>query len=281
MNRYTWLGLGGNADFVLEPVDVEDAASAILFCQRNNVPYFVLAPTTNVLIYEAGYNGAVILLNHNLAEATLAGSHLKAGAGIITDTLAQQVLKAGFVDFAPLIGNPRSLAFMLTQQAQSDNHPLIDRLQEVSVIHNGLNAAMTPQVFVRSIRAGALFEIDLLGADYDLSDYDPNLADMLLAEQAQREETSVPLQHRKASFMFRDAAEEAAGAFIRRCGLGNARFGHLQLDAKDPNFAINDGAATPSEVEELLRNIRNLIGIHCHFIPDPAIHLLGKEVIDG
>ena len=59
----TWFGLGGPAKYFVQPRDVPQLAAIVARLRENDIPIFVLGSGANLLVNDAGVNGAVICLN--------------------------------------------------------------------------------------------------------------------------------------------------------------------------------------------------------------------------
>ena len=60
LSHHTWLGIGGEAGYFCEPVDVEALARLVARCQRERVPLRVIGGGSNILVPSAGFPGMVV-----------------------------------------------------------------------------------------------------------------------------------------------------------------------------------------------------------------------------
>ena len=79
---YTWLRLGGPAEFFAEPTSVEELASLVRRCHERAIPARVVGGGSNVLIPDDGVRGLVV----NMAAAafcqiSVRGNTIAAGGG--------------------------------------------------------------------------------------------------------------------------------------------------------------------------------------------------------
>ena len=61
LDAYTSFKIGGPADVLVEPADVEDVRRLVKQASRRNIPWFVLGGT-NLLIRDGGIRGIVVSL---------------------------------------------------------------------------------------------------------------------------------------------------------------------------------------------------------------------------
>ena len=60
---YTWYKIGGPARWFVRPRSVEELREAALRCLENNIPIYVLGLGANLLVSDAGVDGAVFRLD--------------------------------------------------------------------------------------------------------------------------------------------------------------------------------------------------------------------------
>ena len=78
----TWLGIGGPAEYFIQPGTVEQLAEVVRRCRENDVPMRVLGRGANLLVDDGGVRGAVIRLGAGeFAEVQLKDVGVRAGAG--------------------------------------------------------------------------------------------------------------------------------------------------------------------------------------------------------
>ncbi|MCD6377782.1 MAG: FAD-binding protein, partial [Planctomycetes bacterium] len=62
MSRHTSFGVGGAAQYFIEPTTPEQLAEVLRRCRENQVPIYILGAGANVLVDDSGVRGAVIHL---------------------------------------------------------------------------------------------------------------------------------------------------------------------------------------------------------------------------
>ena len=71
---YTWFGLGGPAQYFIEPTCVEQMAEVLKHCRENEVPVRILGAGANLLVDDSGVRGAVIhVTGEKFSEVTFTG----------------------------------------------------------------------------------------------------------------------------------------------------------------------------------------------------------------
>ena len=109
LRDYTWFGLGGTADYVVTPRDVEQLKTVARRCSENDVPMYVLGFGSNLLIKDEGIRGAVIKLTRDeFEQMRFDGERVTAGAGVNLNKLVLGCVRKGLAGLEALTGIPGS-----------------------------------------------------------------------------------------------------------------------------------------------------------------------------
>src|SRR5689334_11628603 len=93
---YTWLKIGGPAQYFVKPRHAEELAEIVQCCHRQQVPVRVLGGGSNILIRDEGVSGVVLsLADENFSRVTIDGTRVTVGAGATLSHLISQTVKAG------------------------------------------------------------------------------------------------------------------------------------------------------------------------------------------
>ena len=98
---------------------VADLALATSVLAEEEVEWTVLGKGSNVLVADAGYDGAVIVLGSDFKRHSLDDGHLRAGAGVILAALVQDAFRAGLTGLEFAVGIPGTLGGALAMNAGS------------------------------------------------------------------------------------------------------------------------------------------------------------------
>ena len=79
---HTWLGIGGEAAWFCEPVDVDALAGVVGRCHDRSIPLRVIGGGSNILVAAAGFSGMVVRLSAPaFCDIAVEPPLVKAGAG--------------------------------------------------------------------------------------------------------------------------------------------------------------------------------------------------------
>ena len=63
MKEHTYFKVGGNADILLQPSEVDQIADALKICKEKSIPYYIVGNGSNILVKDGGIRGVVIKLS--------------------------------------------------------------------------------------------------------------------------------------------------------------------------------------------------------------------------
>src|SRR4030042_2260751 len=81
MSEITSFRIGGPADLILYPRDLQDLQIVTVRCRDQGVPYLLLGNGTNLLVSDRGVREPSINLSHGFGEIRKEGQKLMVGAG--------------------------------------------------------------------------------------------------------------------------------------------------------------------------------------------------------
>src|SRR5690349_15872212 len=81
--RFTWYKIGGPAKYLVRPRSIEELQEASRRCVENNIPIYVLGLGANLLVADAGVDGAVFRFNEEFwRRIKFDGTTLEVGSGV-------------------------------------------------------------------------------------------------------------------------------------------------------------------------------------------------------
>ena len=106
MKKHTTFRIGGPADIVVKPSDIEQIKKLCGECQKQNAPYVILGNGSNVLVADEGIRGVVILLLDNYARIRVEGDIITAQAGARLSKIGSVALSKSLSGFEFACGIP-------------------------------------------------------------------------------------------------------------------------------------------------------------------------------
>ena len=259
MSKHTTMGVGGEAQFWVEPATVAEMQAVVNFFKDRNIPVHVMGRGSNVIVRNGGIRGAVIHpAGGEFDKLELRGNKIVAGAGVKLKKLASFAAANGISGFEWMDGIPGCVGGSLRMNAGcmgSDMSAVFrsaQALDEDGEIVEFEKETMQPAVY----RSTPDFEHNMvLQATFCGTPGDTAAIEAKMEEYRARRKASQP-QQPSAGCTFRNPAEIPAGKLIEELGLKGFTIGGAQVSEVHANFIVNTGSAKATDVTELIDHIR-------------------------
>jgi UDP-N-acetylmuramate dehydrogenase len=257
----TWLRIGGPAKYFIEPTNLDELTEVVRRCRDSDVAMYVLGRGANLLVDDAGVDGAVIrLLGEQFTDARLEGDRFRAGAGADMGRIVLACVRGGLSGLEALAGIPGSVGGCIKMNAGGAFGDIGNAVESVEVMtvdgetytrHRGDLAFA-----YRSTNISAKF---ILSAEFRVTEDDPH---RILREVKQiwvYKKNAQPLSNRNAGCIFKNPRGLSAGALIDRAGLKGKRVGGAHVSDKHANFILADPGTTSADMMKLIDRIREKV----------------------
>jgi UDP-N-acetylenolpyruvoylglucosamine reductase len=256
--RRTTLRVGGPADVYVEPASEEDLASALQFCARSRLPFFVLGRGSNLLVKDGGFRGVVICLAQpHFSRIEVDGVRLRCGAGARLKAVAVEARRNSLAGLEFLEGIPGSVGGALRMNAGAMGGATFDLVESVFLMdHGGKRHERAPRDLEVAYRGCASLVTHVaLGGVLRGQPGQPDAIARRMMEFSQKRWQTQPAAP-SAGCMFKNLPTIPAGKLIDELGLKGTRIGGASVSAAHGNFIVNDGSATARDVVDLIELIR-------------------------
>ncbi len=271
LSDLTWLRVGGPADVLFQPADVEDLA-AFLAALDPAVPVFPMGVGSNLIVRDGGLRAVVIRLGRGFNGIAVAGNRVTAGAAALDAHVARRAAEAG-VDLSFLRTIPGSIGGAVRMNAGCYGTYTADVFVSArAVTRAGEIVTLTPEDLNFHYRQTDLPEgMVLVEATFEGPAGDPGALQARMEEQLRRRDESQPTKERSAGSTFRNPAgfsstgraddvhDLKAWKVIEDAGMRGARLGGAQMSEKHANFLINTGGASAADLEGLGEKVRKKV----------------------
>ena len=264
---YTWLRLGGPAQYLFTPRSVEELTRLVAACHEEQVAIHVLGGGSNILVKDEGVSGAVIRLNPVFSHVEITGTRVRAGAGALLSHVISETVRAGLAGFENLAGIPGTIGGALCGNSGG-------RLGEVSQLVTNVTGLNTlGERVVRGkdeltfdYRQSNLNDLLIVEAEFELRADNPEAIAQMLKQNWIAKKNVQPLSSQSAGCVFKNPRGQRAGQLIEQAGLKGTRVGGAEISDRHANFIVTHPGAKSSDVVRLIDLIRSKIaeqfGVH-------------------
>jgi UDP-N-acetylmuramate dehydrogenase len=258
MSRHTSMKVGGPADALVVPRDLEDLRRLVLGARREGIPLFLLGGT-NLLVKDGGIRGIVVKLTR-FQKAAQEDESLDAEAGISFPKLSQLALKTSLSGLEFACGIPGTLGGAIVMNAGTREGEIADVLESVVVMDLDGNVKTHPKKELGfAYRQSRLPEGIIVGALLKLKTALPEEIRARMDTSLDHRRKTQPLHLPNAGCIFKNPVGDSAGRLIDDLQLKGRRVGHAQVSEKHANFIVNRGKAMAADVLALISVIRQRV----------------------
>ncbi len=258
---FTWFRVGGPADVLFLPQDVDDLAS-FLKALDPAVPVTILGVGSNTLVRDGGVEGVVIRLAgraFGLVEGR--DNHtIFAGAAALDANLAREAGKAGIAGLEFYRGVPGSVGGAVVMNAGCYGAETKDVLVEAYAVTRAgervtfSNAQMgfSYRKSSKAAEGGLMFT----GALYAGSPDEPAAIAARMDEITARREQTQPIREKTGGSTFKNPPGHSSWKLVDEAGWRGKPYGGAMFSPLHANFLINTGEATAADIEGLGEAVR-------------------------
>jgi len=255
----TWFRVGGVADYLLKPADVDDLSN---FLKNTDMPITLLGLGSNLIIRDGGIRGVVIKLGKSFADISHDGAIVTVGAGATDVLVARYGAKHGLSGLEFLVGIPGNIGGALRMNAGAYGTEISDILIDCDVMHrDGLVHTYRRDEIDFSYRHNGLpDDVIFLSARFQTTEGDPTEIQSRLDDIKKQREDTQPVKDRTGGSTFANPDGRKAWELIDSIGGRGFKIGGASMSEKHCNFMLNDGTATAQDLEdlgeEMIRRVR-------------------------
>ena len=266
---FTWLRVGGPAQVLFTPVDMQDLA---YFLKRlpADIPVMVIGLASNMIIRDGGIEGVVIRFAPRVfGQITVEPGHrIRAGAFAADRKVGIEAANAGIGGLEFLFGIPGSVGGALRMNAgtRSNTNPEIEGetrerfVEATAVTRAGEIITLTPEDMKFTYRnCGVAPDTIFTEAVFQGFERAPQEVHAINARVQEHRERDQETKVRTAGSTFKNPPGHSSWRLIRDVGGQDLRVGQAQMSQKHANFLIAHDGATAADIETLGENIRALV----------------------
>jgi len=280
-------GIGGPADFLAMPADLEDLKSLLAAVVGEGVPLLVLGRGSNVLISDRGFRGAVVVIGREMGGVELDAERkvdVESGCGL--DRLITWAIDSGLGGLEKLSGIPGSTGGAVRMNAGALGSSIGEYIEGVYVLslRGGSieDRCLDREEVGFEYRRTELEETDLIyKVKLELQEDDKSILAERRREALSWRKENQPIGLPSAGSVFRNPQRASAGELIDRCGLKGMRVGGAVVSEKHANFIVNTGGASADDVYRLIERVKDVVSREQGVELEEEIRLIGVMGEDG
>jgi len=254
LNKYNSWRVGGTADALYTPKDLEDLK---MFLKKENYlkPLTFIGLGSNILVRDGGIRGTVIVMHAALNNIQFTEDGVYAEAGNTCAKLAKNLAKEHYVGEEFFAGIPGTIGGALAMNAGCYGSETWNFVTKVNMIDaQGNIVSRLKEDFKISYREVVKPKNDewFIGAWFNFEKDMSANPENKIKEYLNHRKNTQPLNWPTAGSTFRNPKDTFAAKLIEDCGLKGFRVGNAEVSDKHANFIINLGDASAKDIEDII-----------------------------
>jgi len=277
LRDYTSFKIGGPADVVVEPADIEDVCLVVQQARKRKIPLFVLGGT-NLLIRDGGIRGIVVSLVRLRAIKEEPGSVLYADGGVGMPTLIGYAIRHSLGGLEWAAGIPGTVAGCVVMNAGTRLGEMKDSIKTVRLVNmKGQVVDLEATQVTFKYRRALLPRGIVVGVWLQLKQGIRSEIERVVKDYLHYRRDTQPLAMPSAGCVFKNPPNDSAGRLIEATGLKGVRIGDAEVSMKHANFVVNQGRAKAEDVIALIRKVRSTIRRRTGVRLDLELKIVGER----
>lgn len=278
MKNYTSFKVGGPAELFLSPEDAGQTAKLVRFCEKEEIPVFVLGKGSNLLVSDRGIKGAVIYTGKQCGISLVNENTVRAQSGASLAQLCTFALENSLSGLEFAYGIPGTVGGAVFMNAGAYGGEMKDVLLNSEYVStDGTSGELDNEAMGLSYRHSAYENGNLVitAASVRLAPADRNEIKSTMNDILARRKEKQPLEYPSAGSTFKRPEGNFAGALIEQCGLKGVSVGGAQVSEKHAGFIINRGGATAADILSLIKHVQARVKAQTGVSLETEIRLIG------
>jgi UDP-N-acetylmuramate dehydrogenase len=258
LGPFTWLRLGGAAQYFAEPTSVEELAGLVRACQAATLPVRVLGGGSNLLVRDEGVSGLVVSLSAAaFGRISVSGRRITAGGGAKLGHVISTAVREGLAGLEQLVGIPGTVGGALHSNAGTSGGDIGQYTTSATVLtRKGETVTRGRRELRFGYRTSSLDELAILEATFDLEPGDSAFLTKQMQQAWILKRAAQPRSDQSTGQIFKNPGGTTAAQLIEDAELGSARAGDVEISDRNANFLVAGPKAKANDVLALIELVR-------------------------
>jgi len=267
LKDYTTFKIGGPAKYFFVAKTKEDLLTAVKIAKKMNLPIFILAGGSNLLVSDKGFKGLVINFQLNLTGSkqpifNFQNDKIHVGAGTRLNDLVNFCTKNNLTGLEWAAGIPGTVGGAIFGNAQAFGEKISDAIETVEIFDTKtLEIKNFTKKQCKFSLKSSIFKksknLIIISAVFSPEKGDKEKINEKTKEFLNYRKNHHPMVFPSAGSMFVNPEKGGeiirAGYLIEKVGLKGKKIGKAQISEQHANFIVNLGGAKAKDVAALIK----------------------------
>ncbi len=284
LSKYSWFNLGGPAELLFKPEDKNQLIEFLNFIRKNRLKITILGAGSNTLIRDEGIKGVVIKLSSNFSKIKLIDKDtIQVGAATLDRKISNFAKDNGIGNLEFLSCIPGSIGGAVIMNSGCYGNDIskvltsIDVIdtkdcrekkisrEEISFYYRGTN--LPEELIITSVKLkGKITKKEIIEKKQH--------------QMIEKKKISQPNQIKTCGSTFKNFNnEKKAWKLIKEAGCDKFSEGDAVISNKHCNFFVNNGNAKSSDIEKLIKKVKQAVVDKTGVNLELEIKIIGEKKI--
>ena len=264
LSNYSWFNLGGDAEFFFKPNDKNQLIEFLAEAKKSNLKVTILGAGSNTLFRDNGVKGAVIKLGSNFSYTKLINEDtIEVGAATLDRKLANFAKDNSLANFEFLSCIPGSIGGAVIMNSGCYENDISKILLSISVVDlKDCKEKELKKDDIKFLYRGTNLSKDLIiiSAKFKGLISNKKQIEKKQLNLIEKKKISQPSQIKTCGSTFKNIdKDKKAWMLIKESGCEHFKVGDAEISKKHCNFFVNNGKAKSSDIENLIKKVRDMV----------------------
>ena len=259
LSKYSWFNIGGKAKIFFKP-DSEKQLET--FLKKNDEEITIIGAGSNILIRDGGIKGVTIKLSAKFSYLELINDKIiKVGAATLDKKFSNFAAENCLSGFEFLSCIPGSIAGGIRMNCGCYGHEISENLISIMTINSAGNKKEILKKDINFFYRGSNLDKNLiiLSAKFKGKAGNKSSITKKQLELLGNKKKTQPTQVKTSGSTFKNPKNKKAWKLINISGCKSMTVGGAKISEKHCNFFINNGQATSTEMEDLIKKVKKKV----------------------
>ena len=280
LSNYSWFNLGGEAEFFFKPSNKNEIIEFLTEAKKNNLKITILGAGSNTLFRDNGVKGAVVKLGSNFSYTKLISDDIvEVGAATLDRKVANFAKDNNLANFEFLSCIPGSIGGAVIMNSGCYENDISKILLSIQVID--IKDCIEKEIKKEDIKflyRGTSLSQDLIIISAKFKGLISNKGEIEKKQYnfIEKKKLSQPSQIKTCGSTFKNInKDKKAWMLIKNSGCDGFKVGDATISKKHCNFFVNNGKAKSSDIENLIKKVKNTVYIKTGVNLELEIKIIG------
>ena len=282
LKKITSFAIGGIADWVIQPCDIEELYKVIQLLDKKQIAYYILGNGTNVLFSDDDFHGVIIKMGKEFAGFEHQDNYFKVESGCSLSKFISYACEEGYGGMEGLFGIPGTIGGGVRMNCGAFGYQISDHLVGVMFLDGNTLRYKKKEELDFSYRHSLFVDQSkyiILRVDFELPLVDKEQSKQTMQEYLQKRLQSQDLDHPSAGSIFKrnDLLPAPVSKILDEMGLKGYTIGGAMVSKKHAGFLINFDSASSQNVLDLIQYIKQQVYEKYGVYLQEEIEIIGRK----